>query len=161
MKKSLPPNIFKTVQLLEQVFSSEGLSPSAGRIVGYLMMSSDPISFSDLASDLEISRGGVSENTKFLESIGILIRTRHPGDRRDYFLLRDNADQIILERAMERRSAASATIDDILKNDALSLHQRSQLHSMNDFLKAHHRSTKLLAQDITDARARKKDKQKS
>lgn len=63
----------------------EGLSRSAGRIGGYLMLQDEPRSLEEIAEALHLSRGSVSTNARFLERAGVAERVGFPGDRRDYY----------------------------------------------------------------------------
>lgn len=65
--------------------AADGLPRTAGRILGYLLLSSEARSLDELAEALRVSKASVSSNARLLEAIGVIVRTSHPGDRRDYY----------------------------------------------------------------------------
>jgi len=73
----------------------------AGRLFALLLVSAEPLSLDDLATQLGVSKASVSVNARLLEDRAKLERVSRPGDRRDYYQIGDD----ILERAMEDRMA--------------------------------------------------------
>ncbi|RFC64099.1 MarR family transcriptional regulator [Fulvimarina endophytica] len=67
----------------------EGMPRIAGRLFGLFLVDPGPISFSELAERLSISRGSISTNTRLLEGKGLIERVDVPGERQDYFRLAD------------------------------------------------------------------------
>jgi DNA-binding transcriptional regulator GbsR (MarR family) len=65
-------------------FETRGIWPSAGRIVGLLLISEKPRSAGEIARMLAMSRGSVSMSMKTLETVGILKRRGILGDRKVY-----------------------------------------------------------------------------
>ncbi len=85
------------------VFEAEGMPRMAGRILGYLMVSSPAEqSIAGLMSALAASNGSISTMTRFLEGQGYLRRVVVRGDRKDYFVLRSGVAESILDAS--RRS---------------------------------------------------------
>jgi DNA-binding transcriptional regulator GbsR (MarR family) len=126
----------KFVDLMEDIARQEGMSPIAGRILGYLMMSDDAVAFADIASALSISRGSVSENTNFLEELGLIARCRIPGDRRDHFRYRDDAGEAIIERQRRRTTEVIEALDTIRRAYQMGALQRQRIAGMAAFFKA-------------------------
>ncbi len=82
-----------TQRLVEKAglrFEADGLPRTAGRILGYLMLSSEPKSLDEIAAELQVSKAGVSTNTRLLERSGGLVREIRPGDRRDYLRIAED-----------------------------------------------------------------------
>ena len=82
-----------TQRLVEKAglrFEADGLPRTAGRILGYLMLSSEPKSLDDIAAELRVSKAGVSTNTRLLERSGGVVREIRPGDRRDYLRIAED-----------------------------------------------------------------------
>ena len=67
----------------------EGMPRIAGRLFGLLLVDQGPVSFSDLAERLNVSRGSVSTNARLLESQGLITRVEIAGERQDFFRLAD------------------------------------------------------------------------
>ena len=62
-----------------------GFKRVMGRIWATLYLSEDPLPASDLCERLEISTGAASMTLNELERWGVVMRSRKPGDRREYF----------------------------------------------------------------------------
>jgi HTH-type transcriptional regulator, glycine betaine synthesis regulator len=56
-----------------------------GRLWATLYLSDDPLSAAELCERLEISTGAASMTVNELERWGVVLRSRRPGDRREYF----------------------------------------------------------------------------
>jgi DNA-binding transcriptional regulator GbsR (MarR family) len=68
------------------VFDNTGLPRMAGRIFGWLLISDPPYqSPAEIAEALMTSRGSISTMTRFLIQMGVIERIGKPGDRNDYF----------------------------------------------------------------------------
>ena len=67
-------------------FEQAGLSRTAGRIFGWLLISDPPRqTMNDLVDGLQISKSSVSVATRLLVEIGLVQRLSLPGERRDYY----------------------------------------------------------------------------
>lgn len=83
----------------------------AGRLVGLLILSPDPVRFDHLAERLRVSRASISTNTRLLENMGVIQRVTRPGDRRDYFRL--NEEPGLLLRIADRYRARQASAEEM------------------------------------------------
>lgn len=88
-----PP--FEQIHFVEEVglmFELMGMPRMSGRIFGWLLIS-DPAQQSNnaLAEVLQASKGSISTMTRFLIQLGLIERVSIPGDRRDYFQIKDHA----------------------------------------------------------------------
>ncbi|SMC36278.1 DNA-binding transcriptional regulator GbsR, MarR family [Fulvimarina manganoxydans] len=70
-------------------FEAEGMPRISGRLFGLMLVEVGPISFSELAERLGVSRASISTNSRLLERDGLIERVRHDGERRDFFRLSD------------------------------------------------------------------------
>lgn len=94
--------------LMERVAALQGLTPIAARILGVLLFDGAEMSFSELAEELQVSRGSISTNTRMLVDGHVIARIRHPGQRQDYFRVAPELfSQLMAEWA--RGMAATAT----------------------------------------------------
>jgi HTH-type transcriptional regulator, glycine betaine synthesis regulator len=62
-----------------------GFKRVMGRLWATLYLSEDPLSAAELCERLEISTGAASMTVNELERWGVVLRSRRPGDRREYF----------------------------------------------------------------------------
>lgn len=94
-----------TQEFVERVglkFEAEGLPRIAGRIMGVLLVSSEPRTQDELAELLQVSRGSISSNARLLERMGSVERVGQPGDRRDFYRLSGCMHARVLEHWTER-----------------------------------------------------------
>ena len=74
------------VEELGQYLGSVGMTPMAGRMWGWLLICVPAEqTAADLAEALQASRGAISGTARILETAGFIRRSRHRGDRREYF----------------------------------------------------------------------------
>jgi DNA-binding transcriptional ArsR family regulator len=84
------------------LFGQFGLSRMWGRVLGALMISDPPErSAGELAEVLEASRGSISQTTRSLIQLGLVERRAKPGERRDYFRIKQGAWGGLMRREME------------------------------------------------------------
>ncbi len=68
-----------------QLFERYGIPAIGGRLLGLLVVTSQPLSAEQIASILQVSRGSVSTNIRLLLLNGIAEKVVVTGDRRDYY----------------------------------------------------------------------------
>ncbi len=71
-------------------FEAQGLPLSAGRVIGLLMVTEEPMTLDDIAEQLEISKTSASTGTRLLESAAILRRVTVRGERRIHYAIAGN-----------------------------------------------------------------------
>jgi len=94
------------------VAEADGLSRIAGRIMGLMVLEGGPLSFSEIAERLDISRASVSTNTRFLERIGVIERVMIKGERQDHFQLARTPYARLLEGSVARIKKAEDVVAD-------------------------------------------------
>ncbi|WP_246259939.1 GbsR/MarR family transcriptional regulator [Oxynema aestuarii] len=100
---------FELKRFVEEVgvlFELMGLPRMAGRILGWLLISSPPHqSFSELARGLQASKGSISSMTRLLIQAGIVEKISLPGDRQSYFQIQLGAwSELIRARLAQMRA---------------------------------------------------------
>lgn len=98
------------VEVMGLVLQGDGLSCTAGRIMAMLVLMNRPADLDEIADYLQVSRSGVSTNTRELERMGVIRRTTRPGDRQYYFEMVNDSLSPLLTRHLERMSRAVDTI---------------------------------------------------
>lgn len=81
---------------------ADGVPRISGRIFGYFIVHGGPVSFAQLAKELQVSRASVSTNARALAAIGFIERVTRPGDRQDYYQLADSPFLRMIEGYMLR-----------------------------------------------------------
>lgn len=104
------------IEKVGMALQAEGKSRIAGRLFGLLIFDGKPISFGDLAAELQVSRGSVSSNARFLEERGVIKRISKAGERQDYFQLADNPYATMIKGVAQRMQNAKNEINDTLKH---------------------------------------------
>ncbi len=98
--------------LMERLAPIEGLTPIAARILGVLLYDGVEMSFSQLAEELQVSRGSISTNTRMLADWHVIERIRKPGERQDHFRVAHEAfPNLLAEWARHAADAATAMRD--------------------------------------------------
>ncbi|MEQ8747708.1 hypothetical protein [Pyruvatibacter sp.] len=82
---------------------ADGIPRIAGRLWGLFVIVGDVLSFSEIAETLKISRGSVSTNARILENLDILERRTVPGERQDYFAMRQEPYFSLLKSSVKRQ----------------------------------------------------------
>ncbi|MEK9501877.1 GbsR/MarR family transcriptional regulator [Gaopeijia maritima] len=90
MQHANPDRTAALVEAIGRKFETDGYPRTAGRMVGFLLLSEHPYSLDELADELKVSKGSVSGNARMLDRLGVLQRVTRPGDRRDYYRLADD-----------------------------------------------------------------------
>jgi len=98
-----------------RILASEGLPPVAGRLWAWLLICEPAEQTVDEISEaIGASRGAISGAVRMLEPSGLIVRTKRPGDRREYW--RTSPDAVIHSlEAKERATRPSLrALDDML-----------------------------------------------
>jgi len=99
------PAVQQFVERMGLMMEADGLPRSAGRIFGFLLLAENPFSLDEMAEKLQVSKASVSTNARLLEQAGLLERISAPGDRRDFYQMRPDAWERMLEVAHKRWEA--------------------------------------------------------
>ncbi len=74
-----------------------GFSRIAGQLEGLLLFSNHPMSLDEMAERLEVSKGSISTNIRFLESWKVVKKVYHRGARKNYYEIRGSIWEIETE----------------------------------------------------------------
>jgi DNA-binding transcriptional regulator GbsR (MarR family) len=124
-------------QFIEAVglsFEQAGLPRMAGRILGWLLICDPPHqSPGELTEVLQASKGSISSMTRLLEQLGLIDRLSLPGERRDYFRIRNESWTALFRRRMELVSTFRQLADQGLALlSEQTPEQRRRLEEMRD-----------------------------
>lgn len=115
------------IQDFGERYQSFGLSKLMGRIVGLLLYEEGPLSLDDIAEQLQVSKGPVSQITRRLTENGLIRKVWVPGSRRDHYAAEDE----IFLRAFSSHAALLG------RNQDLADAYRSSDSQDNDDVPAH------------------------
>ena len=87
----------------------------AGRLIGLLILSPDPVRFDHLAERLRVSRASISTNTRLLENIADRYRTRQASAEEMKQALMPNAGGEVVVERLERLIRFYAILADSLQ----------------------------------------------
>lgn len=122
------------IEKLSLLAEADGLPRIAGRIMGLLIIRQEPVSFDELASVLQISRGSVSTNTRLLESRGVIRRVSRLGERKDLFEVPPDLPSRMLEEQMRRQRQLLEIAGEARKKlSSAESKARQALKNMQDF----------------------------
>ena len=74
-----------------------GFSRIAGQLEGLLLLSNQPMSLDEMAERLEVSKGSVSTNIRFLERFKIVRKVYNKGARKNFYEIRGSISEIETE----------------------------------------------------------------
>lgn len=100
--RPLDPAETRFIEKMGHILEMDGLTRIAGRIFGYLLLSTEPQSLEDLANSLQASKGSISQETRLLERVGALERVTHAGDRRVFYQIGDRMMGRMVALRLER-----------------------------------------------------------
>ncbi|WP_306258708.1 GbsR/MarR family transcriptional regulator [Pararhizobium sp. IMCC21322] len=122
------------IEKVGQIAQGEALPKIAGRVFGLLMFDGKPVSFGDMAKELQVSRGSISSSVRLLEDRGVIKRMGMPGERQDYFQLAEQPFVGLLENAQKRIERARQDIETTVADlPAEANAVRSRLETYADF----------------------------
>src|SRR5262245_968389 len=78
-------------------FEAEGVARIAGQALGLLLITREPLSLDEIAALLCVSKASASSNGRYLERMGLVVRSARPGDRRDYYRVADDLPTRMIE----------------------------------------------------------------
>ena len=80
----------------------EGMPRIAGRMVAWFVLNGGPISLSELAGALNISKASASTNARMLTGLGVLEKTPNSEGRQDYYQQAEDGYSRLLEGYVHR-----------------------------------------------------------
>lgn len=98
------------IERMGLIAEGDGLPRIAGRIMGLMIIDGGPLSFTELAEQLAVSRGSISTNTRFLEHLGVIERVARRGERQDYFQLATAPYVRLLQGSVDRAMKAHEVV---------------------------------------------------
>jgi len=130
-----PDRLAHLVEEIAVHFDAAGMPPMAGRVLGHLLICDPPEQTSaDLQDALGASKGSISMTTSLLVRGGLVDRTRLPGDRRHYYLIRPGMWSRLMQDQVEQVRSIRETVErgiDLLADEAPS--RRARLEEMRAF----------------------------
>jgi hypothetical protein len=129
-----PDAAARFIESLGLATEEEGLPRTAGRLMAYLLLAPEPVTFNDIVRDLGVSRGGASATTRFLESRGVLERVPLPDRRRvGYRISEDPFDHLVTGRLARRRKTREVVAAALTAGPGLDPRARARLREMKRF----------------------------
>lgn len=107
----LDPADEEFIERVGRFFEGDAAPRTSGRLLGLLLLEPDELSIDDIADRLRVSRASVSTNARNLETLGVLERVSHLGDRRDFYRIAPDLERTLLRHRMERLAAVELLLD--------------------------------------------------
>lgn len=113
----------------------QGLFRMAGRVLGWLLICDPPEqTAADLVEVLQASKGSVSAATRFLVPSGMVERVSRPGERRDYFRIKEGVWPTLAQsQADHYRSFVDITEQGLRVLENAPKARKERLQTMHDF----------------------------
>src|SRR4051794_29582127 len=111
-----------------------GLFRMAGRVVAWLLIC-DPAeqSFVQLTETLQASKGSISAALRLLTASGMVERRSRPGERRDYYRIRDGAWPELVRQEFAEYSGFASIIERGMGSLPADAPQRARMQEFFDF----------------------------
>jgi len=109
-KVETPSAEARFVERMGQIMQEAGLSRIAGQILAALFVAEGPVAAYDLIDRLQISKGSLSTNIRLLELLFVVERRSKPGERQDYFSIRENPYAALIESQIRRSEKSVAVV---------------------------------------------------
>lgn len=90
------------IERMGLLMEGEGMPRIAGRIFGFMLLEPGSCALDELAESLQVSKASISTNARLLEQCGLLDRSSEPGDRRDFYRMRADAWERMLQVATRK-----------------------------------------------------------
>lgn len=135
------------IDFMGRALEAQGLSPIAGRMLGLLIFDGEARSFSELATELGVSRGSISANAKMLVAKGSIVKENREGDRQDYFRIADESFDVMLESLRQRMLETATSVEGFAAALPAEQSARRRLCGMAEFYRA-------MAEGVSQAAAR-------
>jgi DNA-binding transcriptional regulator GbsR (MarR family) len=122
------------VEKLGLMFERMGFPKTKGRLMGLLLVADGPLSLTEMAEILQVSKASMSTNTRSAEQMGWLQRASIPGDRRAYYEITPGSFEGMLGQRFKAMVAIIHLIDEGLDAiDPDNATARVRLAKMKDF----------------------------
>lgn len=130
-----------------------GLRPAEGRMLGLLIVASEPeLTFDEVREALDLSKSATSNALHKLQIIGTVVYRTHPGDRKRYFRKSyENWERAFVERGVKYLEIRHLLVEALEHRTGEVDETRESLETMIDFLA-------MLEESMLDAYARWKKK---
>jgi len=106
-------HVVRFIEQLGRLAEGENLPRTAGRMMGLLILSGEPLDIDGIATRLHVSRASVSTNSRLLQTMGIAQLVRQPASRRDYLQISGDPCSSLLALGLLRMQSMRAAINDM------------------------------------------------
>ncbi|MFL6603357.1 MAG: GbsR/MarR family transcriptional regulator [Steroidobacteraceae bacterium] len=103
-------HVDRFIEQLGRLAEGEGLPRTAGRLMGLLIVSGNPLGIDEISARLKVSRASVSTNSRLLQSLAIAQLVSEPGNRRDYLQISGDSCTSLLMLGIQRMQAMRIAI---------------------------------------------------
>ena len=110
-----------------------GTSRTLGRILGLLLVADDPLSLTEMAKILHVSKASISTNTRLCEQAGLVMRIGIPGDRRTYYeIIPGGFETNLSQKLLGLYEMVALAEEGLAALDESQLKARARLNEMHD-----------------------------
>jgi|GEM_PF-1598642 len=108
------------VEKTGRFFEAEGAPRTAGRILGLMLLTHGELTLDEIAERLQVSKASVSTNARQMESMGVLERCSHLGDRRDFYRVPEDLAARLVTRHLDRIRRLNQLLEEGAQTEAAS-----------------------------------------
>jgi DNA-binding transcriptional regulator GbsR (MarR family) len=131
--RPLDPASSRFIERFGLLFENEGVPRIAGRLTALLLVVESEFSLDEIAEILGVSKASVSTDARRMETKGFLVRTSHPGDRRDYYAIAPDGFRTMLDARIDALEHTLSLCEEARRLPAKSAVVRNRLDEWTDF----------------------------
>lgn len=90
------------ISALGNYFESAGANAIIGRLLAYILLTTEPTPLPKIAEELGISKAAASIHLRALRQMGFVLKTVSPGDRRDFYIIHPEFEGAFLRAEVDK-----------------------------------------------------------
>lgn len=100
---------------INQICGKFGLNNIMAQLYAILYLNNKPLSLSELAGRLEVSKGSASVNMRALERYGVVRKIWVKGTRQDYYEAEYDIEKVVIQRARSMVQNRLSEVDEMIR----------------------------------------------
>jgi DNA-binding transcriptional regulator GbsR (MarR family) len=106
----------------------KGMNPIVGQIFGLLIQKTEPVSLTEIAEELDLSKAAISIHVRILSDIGYCVKLPRKKDRKDYYTINEYFLSQIYKSKIRQQELYFEELNRILSSE------KSKNDKLNSFL---------------------------
>jgi DNA-binding transcriptional regulator GbsR (MarR family) len=122
------------IEKMGLLFEHGGSTRTHGRLMALLLVHDKPLSLSEMADHLQVSKASLSTNARMAVQIGMAQRVSRPGDRKDYYQMTPSSfENMVAQRVQAIDVFIHLADEGLAAVEADNTTARARLEKMKEF----------------------------